>query len=107
MKKGFAQVAGVIKEGFRPIMVRGGDGLPISGLGLVCPLGVGAAPSVWAVWEGRRGIFAPTPFFVVRSPFDSNLLNQAADSMSFALVLHLDLIDQYTEDAAGRSGGLR
>ena len=62
-------------------------------------------PSVWAVWGAGGAFSVPTPVFVVRSPFDSNLLNQAADSMSVALVLHLDLIDQYTEDAAGRSGG--
>ena len=64
-------------------MVGGGDGLPISGLGLVCPLGVGAVPSVWAVWGGGGAFSVPTPVFVVRSPLGSNLLNQAAASISY------------------------
>ena len=65
-----------------------GGGLPTSGLGLVCPLGVGAVPSVWAVWGAGGGAFSvPTPVFVVRSPLGSNLLNQAAASMSYNVAI--------------------
>ena len=63
-EKGVRPRSGVVmKRGVPPHHGQGGgDGLPISGLGLVCPLGVGAAPSVWAVWVGG-GDFASPPLF--------------------------------------------
>ena len=66
---------------------------------------MGAGPSVWAV-RGAEGILRPHPGSLSVALLTQTLLNQVPGIMSLALVLHLDIIDQYVVVRAmlGRPG---